>query len=174
MLVVSKNLAGLVSTEKICDISLVEEFSLKICLGSMVRRMRERVKQPLVYGKPYKVSEYFMDEELLPGDLELQPGENVLACSADSYNIPNNYFGFIQTKGSLARFFVSVTCNDGQVEPGYKGRVTLEITNHANFPVVLPMSIPIAQMYLMRCSTSVESPYAGKYQGATGPTVAKF
>ncbi|WP_428981187.1 dCTP deaminase domain-containing protein [Marinomonas rhodophyticola] len=44
--------------------------------------------------------------------------------------MPNNKFGLVQTKGSIARGFISVHMSDGQVDPGYKGKVTLEARKH--------------------------------------------
>jgi len=84
------------------------------------------------------------------------------------------YFGLVQTKGSLARLFVSVTCCDGQIEPGYNGKVTFEMVNLGPNIVKIPIGAKIAQTYVVRCSSRVTPAYAGKYQGATGPTGPVF
>lgn len=176
MVIVAKNLLELTRGLSICDPILCEEFSIRVRLDRKIRRMRARpeTEEPISYGSPYEQQHYFNDLEHLGSQLLLKPGENALACSLDVYKIPNSHFGMIQTKGSLARLFVSVTCNDGQVEPGYNGKITLEISNHATFPVCIPAEANIAQMFLWRCGTNVENPYNGKYQFAQEPTLASF
>jgi dCTP deaminase len=173
MIVVAQNLAGIVTGLKLCDEKLIEEFSLTVRLGRRVRWPR-RDQRTFVYGTPYTASDFFDDEAELTDGLTLSPHDAVLACSQDEYTMPPGYFGLIQTKGSLARAFVSTTCNDGQVEPGYRGRVTLEITNVGPLTVNIPVEAPVAQLFIFRCSTEVSKTYAGRYQNATGPTIPKF
>ena len=176
MLVVSENLRGIAQSLNLCQPQFVEEFSISICLDRQVRRMHLQPKAgtQITYGTPYDEDEIFAAPESLRTDLKLMPGENVLGCSSESYKMPLGYLGLVQTKGSLARLFVSATCNDGQIEPGFEGRITLELTNHASVPIMIPVGAPVAQMFILRCSTEVERPYNGRYQHATGPTLAVF
>lgn len=175
MIVVSENLNGVVRQFDLCEPGLVEEFSIQIKLGSKIRRMKEcKDTDPIIYGSPFDVEQYFDQESEFGRDLYLAPGESVLASSDDNYKMPIDYFGLLQTKGSLARLFVAITCNDGQIEPGYEGLITLEITNHARYSVKIPFKSPIGQLYILRCASPASKPYAGRYQNAKGPTVAHF
>ena len=99
----------------------------------------------------------------------LQPHQGVLACSAEKVCIPDFCFGLLQTKGTLARLFVFISCADGQVDPGYQGKVTFEIYNASNFKINIRPGQAVGNLYLFRTSTTV-NPYMGKYQGATQPT----
>ncbi len=176
MLVISKNLSGLVSAGNICPEALTEEFSLKIQISGKIRRMR-RGSDPravITYGSRYDADDFFHPEEIVGRDIVLEPGDRILACSVDHFRMPANYFGLVQTKGSLARLFVSATCNDGQVEPGFNGKITLEIMNHSACTINLPVGSNIAQLFVFRCTMVAQNPYAGRYQDATGPTVATF
>ncbi|WP_186130297.1 dCTP deaminase [Burkholderia gladioli] len=176
MLVVSENLSGIVKSFGICRPELVEEFSIKIELGAVVRRMRDIPisDEPVRYESNYDPDKYFEDERKLAGDLLLKPGQNVLACSRDKYHMPCGYFGLVQTKGSLARLFVTATSNDGQVEPGYHGAITLELSNQATFSVAISPGHNIAQLFVFRCTSDAAHPYNGRYQGASAPTLALF
>ena len=176
MLVISENLKGLVKELKICPFDLVDEFSINITLSRLVRPMRESPLNEKVvrFTAPFYPSAYFEDEQDLNSDLVINPRQNVLACSNSVYSMPPNYFGLIQTKGSLARLFVSVTANDGQVEPGYTGKITLELSNHSNFPVAIPVGANIAQLFIFRCTTDASTPYNGRYQNAKSPTIYRF
>lgn len=176
MLVISENLKSLVRELKICEAGLVEEFSIKICMDRNVRRMRKTpaLNQPVRFNSPFDPQPYFEDEEQLGSDLIINPGQNVLVCSNATYMMPLSYFGLVQTKGSLARLFVSTTANDGQIEPGYSGKITLELTNHASFPVAIPLGANVAQLFLFRCTTEAANPYSGRYQNAKAPTIYRF
>jgi dCTP deaminase len=176
MIVVSDNLAGIVRSYDICNPSLIEEFSIQIKLDRQIRRLRapSDVLPPINYGSTINHATYFHDPEQVADSLIIGPRECVLACSQDIYKMPSSYFGLIQTKGSLARMFVSTTANDGQVEPGYYGKITLELINHSPFSVALRPGAAVAQLYIMKCSSEVLNPYRGRYQGATGPTLPTF
>jgi len=69
--------------------------------------------------------------------------------------MPLGYIGFVQTKGTLARLFVAAHCTDVQIEPGFSGKVTLELMNQSPFDIAIPVGANIAQIYIM----SVKSPH---------------
>lgn len=175
MLVTSDNLLGLVRSENICAPKLVDGFSLDIRLGREVIRMRPAPlsETPIHYNTRYDPDIYFTPPEQLARELVLGPGDRVLGCSADDYRMPTRYFGLVQTKGTLARLFISTTCNDGQIEPGYRGRITLELVNLGAYQVVIPVDAVIAQVFVFRCTADAPA-YDGRYQDATGPTLADF
>lgn len=176
MIVVSENLAGIVRSLKICDQALVEEFSIKIRLDRKIYRLRKPVDDlpSIKYGSHIDHKLYFGDLETITETLTLGPGECALACSQDKYIMPAGYFGLIQTKGSLARIFVSATANDGQIEPGYSGKITLELINHSPFSIEIRPSAIVAQMFVFRCSSEASKLYNGRYQGADVPTLPNF
>ncbi len=87
--------------------------------------------------------------------------------------MPLDVMGFIQTKGSLARGFVMAHLCDGQIDPGYHGKITLELVNLGPVAYRLSPGMPIAQLFFMKLTSPVESGYQGRYQGATGPTSMK-
>lgn len=102
----------------------------------------------------------------------LPPGGTVLACTEEEVNIPRDKFGFVQTKGSIARGFISVHMSDGQVDPGYKGKITLELFNASSFYYKLSPGMQIASLFFIQTDTSVD-PYNGRYQGSGTPTTMK-
>lgn len=102
----------------------------------------------------------------------LKPQSCVLACSSEVIQMPNFCFGLLQTKGSLGRLFVFLNCADGQVDPGYHGKITFELFNAANFPVRVKPGQVVGNLYLFRTSTTAEE-YNGRYQNAASPTYSK-
>lgn len=176
MLIISENLYGLAKSLKICEPNLIEDFSLQIRLDRQIRRLKAPSddSKPMTYGSQIDHKEYFQDLAAIADSMVLHPYECVLACSQDVYTMPPGYFGLIQTKGSLARMFVSATANDGQVEPGYSGKITLELINHSPYSIAIRPGAVIAQIFIIRCSSEASKPYQGRYQGANEPTLPKF
>ncbi|MFT6508348.1 MAG: deoxycytidine triphosphate deaminase [Colwellia polaris] len=169
MVVVGDNLKGLIIAKGICDEGLFDEFSIKIKLDGTVFRLTPQEGQTIRYGSQ-TVNEYY-NEEKLESELILKPGECVLACSSHHIAMPLGYIGFVQTKGTLARLFVAAHCADAQIEPGFSGKITLELMNHSPFDIAIPVGANIAQVYVMRCSTDNSKPYKGKYKSSDIPTL---
>ncbi|HDH7788081.1 TPA: hypothetical protein PJH86_002895 [Raoultella ornithinolytica] len=176
MMIIDENLRDLSKSYKICEREdLVEDFCLQIRLSNSAYYKPKNEGIKIVYGtNTDAVSEAYdiVDPQETP--IKLEPLERVLACSQEKYKIPRNVFGLVQTKGSLARLFVQVTCCDGQVEPGFEGKITLEIVNLSPFSVELPTLSKIAQLYLYQCSMKSSKEYTGKYAGHDYPTLPDF
>lgn len=103
----------------------------------------------------------------------IEPKKAILACSREKIKMPKFCFGLLQTKGSLARLFVFLNCADGQVDPGYNGKITFEIFNASEFKIKIRPGQAVGNLYLF--NTSMESKgYNGRYQNATSPTFSKL
>jgi dCTP deaminase len=102
----------------------------------------------------------------------LPPGGKVLSCSEESLNMPLDKMGFIQTKGSIARGFLMAHPCDGQIDPGYSGKVTFEIINLSDFYYRLLPGMAFASLFLMNLSSplSENQAYNGRYQNSGAPT----
>lgn len=175
MLIVGDSLRGLNNHFRVVKRELVlpeEDFSLNLALDRVVKKY-ETLKEPIVYGQDLPPAS-IKAERIKDPYLLLEPGDTVLACSVEVVSMPEGYFGLVQTKGSLARLFVTATCCDGQIEPGYDGRVTFELVNLGKNSIHIPIGARVAQMYIFRCSTRATPRYSGKYQGAKGPTESWF
>lgn len=170
MIVIGENLKGLINAKNICEEGLFDEFSIKIKLDRSIFRLRPKEGEQIKYGLQ-SVDDYYSLETLEDGELILAPGECVLACSSHEIKMPLGYLGFVQTKGTLARLFVAAHCADAQIEPGFSGKVTLELINNSPFEICIPVGANIAQIYVMRCSTDNSKPYDGKYQRSDIPTL---
>jgi dCTP deaminase len=111
-------------------------------------------------------SESGVDSYILP------PSGKVLSCSEEVIKMPLDTMGFIQTKGSIARGFLMAHPCDGQIDPGYSGKVTFEIINLSDFYYRLEPGMPFASLFLMKLSTpvSAQNAYSGRYQNSGAPT----
>lgn len=94
---------------------------------------------------------------------------SVLACSLESFSIPNNVLGLCVGKSTYAR--CNLLVNVTPLEPGWEGTLTIELTNLSDKDLILYPGEGIAQIIFF---TGDSAPaYAGSYQNQTGVTLAK-
>ncbi len=108
----------------------------------------------------------------------LHPGEFVLGSTLEHIEIPTDIVARLEGKSSLGRIGLLIHSTAGYVDPGWKGHLTLELTNVARLPVTLYYAMPIGQISFLHMTTPVERPYGSKdlgsrYQGQTDPTASR-
>lgn len=107
--------------------------------------------------------------------LHMWPKAFLLASSMEEFDIPNNLVARVMDKSTWAR--KGITVQNTICEPGWKGFLTLELTNHSNGNVTIGRGDPIAQIVFELLDEHTEQPYEGKYQnqrsGPVGPITEK-
>ncbi|MFQ5861379.1 MAG: dCTP deaminase, partial [Dehalococcoidia bacterium] len=108
----------------------------------------------------------------------VQPGTFVLGTTQESVTLPDDIVARVDGKSSLGRLGLLVHATAGYVDPGWTGKLTLELSNQSQMPIALYHGMKIAQISFLRLSTAVQRPYGSpglgsKYQGQTGPTPSR-
>ena len=109
----------------------------------------------------------------------LHPGEFVLGSTVEHIELPDDLVARLEGKSSLGRIGLVIHSTAGFVDPGWKGNLTLELSNLARLPITLYYGMKIGQISFLRLTTPAErlygSPALGsKYQGQTEPTASRF
>jgi dCTP deaminase len=109
----------------------------------------------------------------------LHPGEFVLGRTLEWVELPDDLVARLEGKSSLGRLGLLIHSTAGYVDPGWKGTLTLELSNVANLPIALYSGMRIGQISFFRMSSPVERPYGSpelgsKYQGQREPTASAF
>jgi dCTP deaminase len=108
----------------------------------------------------------------------LHPGEFILGSTLEHIEIPPDIVARLEGKSSLGRIGLLIHSTAGYVDPGWKGHLTLELTNVSRLPVTLYYGMRIGQISFLQMTTPVERPYGSKelgsrYQGQTDPTASR-
>ena len=108
----------------------------------------------------------------------LHPGEFVLGTTIERIVLPEDLVARLEGKSSLGRLGLLINSTAGYVDPGWEGRLTLELSNVANLPIVLMPGMAIGQISFFEMTTSVDRAYGSpglgsKYQGQTDVTPSK-
>ncbi len=109
----------------------------------------------------------------------LHPGEFVLGQTLEWVELPDDLVARLEGKSSLGRLGLLIHSTAGYVDPGWKGNLTLELSNVANLPIALYQGMRIGQISFFRMSSPVERPYGSpglgsKYQGQSEPTASAY
>lgn len=109
----------------------------------------------------------------------LHPGEFVLGSTLEHIEIPNDLVARLEGKSSLGRIGLLIHSTAGYVDPGWKGRLTLELSNVARLPITLYYGMRIGQISFLQMTTPVDRPYGSeelgsRYLGQTAPTATRI
>ena len=108
----------------------------------------------------------------------LQPGQFILAATFEEITLPDDIGARIEGRSSWGRLGIIVHSTAGYIDPGFKGNLTLEMTNIGMLPVVLYPGIKICQIAFENLSSPAEIPYSkkkgSKYFGDKLPTESKI
>lgn len=108
----------------------------------------------------------------------LHPGEFVLGSTFEFVSLPDDIAARLEGKSSLGRLGLLTHSTAGFVDPGFRGHVTLELSNVATLPIKLWPGMKIGQLCFFRLSSASERPYGSgpsgsRYQGQRGPTASR-
>ena len=109
----------------------------------------------------------------------LHPGEFVLASTIERVKLSDNVVGRLEGKSSLGRVGLLIHSTAGYVDPGWKGNLTLELSNVSNLPITLYYKMKIGQLSFLQLTTPATRLYGSselgsKYQGQKLPTASKL
>jgi len=137
------------------DIRLANEFCV----------FNKTVIDPKLIKKHFNVyyTKTILDRYIIP------PASCILGLSVEEFNMPEDAMGICVGKSTYARcgIFPNIT----PLEPGWRGRLVIEIANLSGHPAVVYANEGIAQIIFFRLSSSCQKPYGskgGKYQDQKG------
>jgi dCTP deaminase len=160
------------------DESLVQPASVDVRLGDSFRVFHNhRVTAIDLRDPPRHLTEEVVVRRGEP--FAIHPGEFVLGRTLESVAIPDEVVARIEGKSSLGRLGLIVHATAGFVDPGFRGTLTLEITNLTRVPIQLYAGLPIAQLSFMALDAPAERPYGSAelgshYQGQEAATESRY
>ena len=132
-------------------------------------QLNTRSINPLVDDMDSHTSRTVLDEG---ESYTLHPGDFVLGSTVEWVNIPNDIVGYVNGRSTMGRLAVVIHATAGLLDPGWKGNVTLEISNLGRVPIELTPGMRIAQLTFQELKSEATVPYGeerdSKYQGQDG------
>jgi dCTP deaminase len=160
------------------DATMVQPASIDLRLGTSFRVFHNhRISAIDLADPPRNLTE--LVEIGAADSFVIHPGEFVLGSTQEHVELPNDIVARIEGKSSLGRLGLIVHATAGFVDPGFKGTLTLEITNLTRVPIILWPGKPIAQLSFMALDQPAERPYGhpdlgSHYHGQVDATESRY
>lgn len=108
----------------------------------------------------------------------LHPGEFALGSTFEWVEIPADLVARVEGRSSIGRIAVVVHATAGFIDPGFKGRITLELSNLGRVAVKLYPGMRISQLVFHTMTSPAERPYGpergSKYYGQSRPEASRL
>ena len=86
------------------------------------------------------------------------------AITMERVEMPHDLMGVIHTTSSMARYGLAITNDSPRLQPGWRGRVVLELTYVGNGSIQLMPGMEVGELVLHQLTTPTSRPYKGRYQ----------
>ncbi len=96
----------------------------------------------------------------------LHPGEFVLGITLEEIHIPDHLVAKLEGKSSLGRIGLMIHSTAGYVDPGWKGPLTMELSNVGPVSITLYKDMWIGQLVVERMTSPAERPYGSDGLGS--------
>lgn len=113
------------------------------------------------FGK--EVHYFKLEQEYDDGSVLISPRQFMLATTEEYFKLPSNLTAFVEGRSSIGRMGLCVQ-NAGWVDPGFEGKITLELYNESPNYIKLTPGQRVCQMVFAYLDQDCQNPYNGKYQ----------
>ncbi|ATW87896.1 dCTP deaminase [Halohasta litchfieldiae] len=157
----------------------VQPASIDMRLGSEFLEF-QRTNIPCIHpNRADEVDEYVRETYVEEGDeFILHPGDFVLGTTKERVEIPPDLVATVEGRSSFGRLAVVVHATAGFIDPGFKGQITLELSNLGAAPVALSPGMRVSQLVFTELKSASTRPYGSergsKYQDQAGPRASKI
>ena len=135
--------------------------------SSVDMRLGDEFKVFKVIRKPYidpkdeeDIAEYMESSTVPEGEaFIIHPNEFALATPQEYVKVPDDLVARVEGRSSMGRLGVTMHVTAGYVDPGFEGRITLEISNIGAMPVALYPGQRVCQLVFETMTTPAELPY---------------
>ena len=137
--------------------------SLDLRLGNEFK-IFEHSKKPYIDTRdPSTLEGTTREVHLSNGDpFVFHPGEFVLGITLEEVFLPENITARIDGRSSLGRLGIVIHSTAGHIDPGFKGKIVLEMENIGMIPVLLYPETRICQLIFQELKTPTSKPYYKK------------
>ena len=135
--------------------SQVQPASIDLTLGNRFKRIASTDEIDFDKGVNY-----------IDDDLEyIEPRSFILGTTQETIKLPPFIGAMVSGRSSIGRSGLFVE-NAGWIDPGFKGKITLELFNASNFPIKKPVGRRICQIIFYELTECCSNPYGSKSIGS--------
>ena len=155
--------------------------------SSIEMRIGDEIKVFKVIRKPYldpkdqdDIASYMESMIIEEGEaFIIHPNEFALATTYEYVKVPDDLVARVEGRSSMGRLGVTMHVTAGFIDPGFEGKITLEISNIGAMPVALYPGQRVCQIVFETMTSPAEKPYGhpdrnSKYMGQKRPESSRI
>ncbi len=109
----------------------------------------------------------------------IHPNEFALATTYEYVKVPEDLVARVEGRSSMGRLGVTMHVTAGFIDPGFEGKITLEISNIGAMPVALYPGQRVCQLVFETMTSPAKRPYGhpdrqSKYMGQKRPESSRI
>ncbi len=166
---------GKIGFEPLLDEKQIQPSSIDMRLGDEFKVFKV-IRKPFIDPKDEEdLASYMESTTVKEGDaFIIHPNEFALATTLEYVKVPEDLVARVEGRSSMGRLGVTMHVTAGFIDPGFEGRITLEISNIGAMPVALYPGQRVCQLVFETMTSPSELPYGhpernSKYMGQTRP-----
>ena len=166
---------GKIVIEPLKDEKQIQPSSVDMRLGDEFKVFKV-IRKPYIDPKDEEdIASYMESTTVKEGDaFIIHPNEFALATTSEYVKVPEDLVARVEGRSSMGRLGVTMHVTAGFIDPGFEGKITLEISNIGAMPVALYAGQRVCQIVFETMTTPSEIPYGhpsrnSKYMGQTRP-----
>lgn len=140
----------------------VQPASIDLRLSAVFWRPLKRRTVDLRRAQLFEVQprRYYRKVVLAQGEtILLKPRQILLGRTSEEFTVPNGYSAELIGRSSFARMGLMVSATGGHINPGWRGRMPLQLVNFGPNTIRLVAELPICQIRFGSLSDQAERPY---------------
>ncbi|ADC46503.1 deoxycytidine triphosphate deaminase Dcd [Methanobrevibacter ruminantium M1] len=151
---------GKITIDPLEDEKQIQPSSVDMRLGDEFKVFKV-IRKPFIDPKDPEDLASYMESTIVPeGDaFIIHPNEFALATTYEYVKIPDDLVARVEGRSSMGRLGVTMHVTAGFIDPGFEGRITLEISNIGAMPVALYPGQRVCQLVFETMTSPSELPY---------------
>lgn len=165
----------------------LEDYDRQIQPSSVDLRIGDEFKVFHVIRTPYidpkdkeEVASYMESFKVPEGEaFIIHPNEFALATTQETVKLPDDIVARVEGRSSMGRLGVTMHVTAGYIDPGFEGKITLEISNIGAMPVALYPGQRVCQIVFETMTSPSDVPYGhpsrnSKYMNQNHPESSRI
>ena len=142
----------------------IHSSSYNVTLDNYILKFKE-FKNPISFTDAQELTTMYEEINITKG-YTIKPGETILVVLEDIFNIPNNICGYICGRTSINRLGLTIATQ--HLNPGFKGKLNLTVTNNSINSYVITPKIKIAQVIFKKIDKKLKKEHLYSYKKNSG------
>lgn len=171
---------GKITIDPLEDEKQIQPSSIDMRLGNEFKVFKV-VRKPYIDPKdPDDIASYMESTVVKDGEaFIIHPNEFALATTNEYVKVPDDLVARVEGRSSMGRLGITMHVTAGFIDPGFEGKITLEISNIGSMPVALYPGQRVCQIVFETMTTPSELPYGhpernSKYMGQVKPESSRI